>query len=715
MSEPILSAWPPLPPGAWLPRADGALPFPLEHEGCRWFARARHALWHGAGLIGLGAGDEVLAPAYHHGSEIEALARAGVSCRFYAGDPRLAPDPDELEALLGPRVRGLLLIHYLGFPQDARRWRSWCDEHGLLLLEDAAQAWLAQRDGDPAGAHGDLAIFCLYKTVGVPDGAALLAPRVAAAPAPAGHWGATALARRHAAWLAGRSAAAGWAYEALRPRRAYDPEQDFALGEPAGVRSRSTAVLLPRLADSGVAAARRARYAFLLEQLGERVPAPFERIRGGASPFAFPVETDDKPRLLERLARHGVDALDFWSQPHGSLPAGAFPAAATRRARTLALPVHQELRPSDLERIVAAVRGPARARAELRIEPIDDLERARDEWTHLAEQVGDPFATWEWATSWCRHLLGGRPLHLIACRRPDGRLAGILPLYESGRRPLRLLRFLGSGPADRQGPICLAADRGAVARALRRALTDRLRCDVLLAERLPGECGWSAFLPGRTVRREASPVLRIEGRSWDELLAARSANFRQQVRARERRLSRGFTLSYRLAEDPELVAGDLATLIDLHEARWSGGGSDAFAGARRGFHVELATRALRRGWLRLWFLELDGEPVAAWYGFRYGGADWFYQAGRDPRRERLSAGFVLMAHTVREAARDGMRAYHLLRGDEHYKARFAREDPGLDTIGVACGAAGRAAVAAAVLAAAAPPGGRRVLTRLAER
>jgi CelD/BcsL family acetyltransferase involved in cellulose biosynthesis len=349
---------------------------------------------------------------------------------------------------------------------------------------------------------------------------------------------------------------------------------------------------------------------------------------------------------------------------------------------------------------------------DLRLEPVGSLDELRAEWSELAEQVGDPFATWDWAAAWCRHLLGARPLYVLACRRPGGQLAGILPLYQAARRPLRVMRFVGAGPADRQGPICLPADRGAVARALRRALDDGLRSDVLLAERLPGEAGWSALLGGRLLRREASPLLSIDGRSFDELLRSRSANFRQQARARERRLGRRFDLRFRLADDQARLSDDFAALVALHAARWSAGGSEAFSGAARDFHADFAERALRNGWLRLWFLELDGRPAAAWYGFRYGGAEWFYQSGRDPQHDRDSVGFVLMTHTVREAAHDGIRTFHLLRGDDPYKARFAGADPGLETLAIGRGARGRAAAAAGALALAVPPGPRKLVRRL---
>src|SRR5207253_4133427 len=213
---------------------------PLAEPGCALFDRGRHALWHGLRELGLGSGDDVLVPAYHHGSEIEVLVRTGLTCRFYEADERLAPDEGELDDLCGPRTRALYLVHYLGFPQDAERWRRWCDERGLLLVEDAAQAWLASSGGRPAGSFGDLAIYCLYKTFGLPDGGALLlrAPqprRNGSQPAGLGR-----LARRHAAWLLERSPPLAELAARLERPAPYSPAEDFALGDPDAPPSAAT-------------------------------------------------------------------------------------------------------------------------------------------------------------------------------------------------------------------------------------------------------------------------------------------------------------------------------------------------------------------------------------------------------------------------------------------------------------------------------------------
>jgi CelD/BcsL family acetyltransferase involved in cellulose biosynthesis len=345
----------------------------------------------------------------------------------------------------------------------------------------------------------------------------------------------------------------------------------------------------------------------------------------------------------------------------------------------------------------------------VRLEPVAGLDAARADWTRLGEASGNLFSTWEWATVWWRHLGGGRPLHLVAARDDAGGIAALLPLYLERERPLRVLRFVGHGPADRLVPVCAPADRALAAEALGEALAGRIGgWHVAIADRLPGEEGWPELLGGRLLRREASPVLANEGGGWDAFLASRSKNFREQVRRRERKLGKAHELSYRLTRDAEELERDYATLVQLHHARW-GAGSSSFAGVREAMHLDFARLALERGWLRLWTLELDGRAAAAWLGFRFGGAEWYYQAGRDPELEREAVGFVLMAHTIREALNDGVDEYRLLLGGEAYKDRFATADPGLDTVVWARGVRGRGARAAARAALAAPPGVRRRL------
>ncbi len=688
-----LSVWPPLAPGVWATPPRETPPFPLGTPGCRLFSRGRDALWHGLQAAPIEPGDAVLAPAYHHGSEIEVLVRRGLECRFYGLTRRLEPDEDQLDALLGPRVRALQLIHYLGYPQDAARWRRWCDERGLLLIEDAAMAWLAELPEGPVGSHGDLAIYCLYKSFGLPDGAALASRAPAHGPREDGPRQLSAVAGLHLAWLAQRCAVAPLPHDA-RAGDGHVPEEDFALTDADAPPGAATRRLLPRVADRAAAARRRANARVLLDALGEQVPPPFDVVGAGAAPFAFPVRTGDKAALLDRLRRRGIEALDFWSHPHPALPR-RFADAAARRASTVALPVHQELRPGDLDRIVVAVRGHAARRPELRLEPVGDLAAAREAWRSLAARTRNVFATWEWASTWWEHFGRDGDLRLVLCERAAGAPVALLPLHLTRPGGLRVLRFLGHGPADQLGPVCAAEDVPTAARALRRALAGPLRgWDLLVADHLPADQAWDALLGARVAAHEPSPVADLRGTDWDAFLATRSAGLRKQIRYQERRLEREHELRYRLATDRDRLDDDFALLCRLHEQRWAPAESDALRGGRRAFLRDFAHRALDGGWLRLWFLELDGRAVAAWLGFRYGGVESYYQGGRDPAWDHRSVGAVLVAHTVRTAIADGMDEYRFLRGGEAYKDRLATHDAGVQTLTLAGSAAGSAALAA---------------------
>ena len=331
----------------------------------------------------------------------------------------------------------------------------------------------------------------------------------------------------------------------------------------------------------------------------------------------------------------------------------------------------------------------------LTIGTVNDLDALRADWSRLAEASGNVFSTWEWVDCWRRHIGRARTAVGVA-RRDDGSVAAILPLYTARRVPIRLVRFMGVGPSDDSARCRLPEDRAVAVDALRPHVEQTLGgSGLFLGERLWGEDWPWASLGGETVHHASSPVLTMSGRTFDEFLAGRSRNFREQVRRRERALARQHRVAFRLTETPEELEPDLSTLMRLHEARWAEGGSDAFTPQQRAFHQDFAAHAMRRGWLRLWTMEVDGRPAAAWYGLRFSGADFYYGRPRSrlrPAERRLRPA---LPHG-QSRLEDGMREYRFGRGHEPYKSRFADHDPGLAAIAIAAGATGAVAGLAAL-------------------
>ena len=119
---------------------------------------------------------------------------------------------------------------------------------------------------------------------------------------------------------------------------------------------------------------------------------------------------------------------------------------------------------------------------------------------------------------------------MTLCRKRNGKLSALLPLYVSRRWPLRVARFIGHGPADQLGPLCRQVDRTSIAIALRRTLSD-VGCQVLFGDTLHGGERWSQYLGADVYSNTSNPVLRLEWSSWDDYLDSRTANFNIERRA----------------------------------------------------------------------------------------------------------------------------------------------------------------------------------------
>jgi CelD/BcsL family acetyltransferase involved in cellulose biosynthesis len=370
--------------------------------------------------------------------------------------------------------------------------------------------------------------------------------------------------------------------------------------------------------------------------------------------------------------------------------------------------------PDHLDRPAAGTDGsrsgdPAPLRCEIwRAIPAAGDER-RAEWDELAAAATNIFGTPEFAATWWDHFGRGEP-RIVACRRSDdGALAALWPLYRRWAGPLRLVRAMGHGCGDELSLVCRPEDRTGAVDALGRLIGQRrLDADLVVLDHVgvEGEAavdawhhpsrrldatGWNG-VEHRVLHAEPSPVLVAGAGGWEELLASRSRNFRQQVRGRERRLQRQHEVELRLTAGSDELGPDLAQLVHLHGMRFDEAESNTFTPDRRRFHHDWAEVCRQRGWLRLWTLSADGAPVAAWYGFRFAAVESFYQSGRDPAWESASVGFVLLAATIRAALDDGMRQYRFLRGSEGYKGRFATGADSVATVAVPVTSRGRLAV-----------------------
>lgn len=303
-----------------------------------------------------------------------------------------------------------------------------------------------------------------------------------------------------------------------------------------------------------------------------------------------------------------------------------------------------------------------------------------DRWRALAELRENPFLTPEWYAAWLATHPDERPFVVLWHR--DGGLSGVLPLVVAPGGTVRLLRFAGARRGDWFTPACSADDEVAMASECGELLQrERSRWGLLRLDRIDSGSAWPQALwaaaaggriaPARPRRRDVLPFIRFDDDGYEGYLAGRSRNFRSQLGRRRRKLEREHGLTFRMTTAPERLDADLDTFFRLHEERWSArGGSSWDAEDVKRFHRRFAAAALARGWLRLWTAEADGAAAAAWYGWRIGGRYCYALSGLSRRFEPLALGTVLLAHTIEQAAAEGVTVYDLMWGDEGYKRRF---------------------------------------------
>ncbi|MGA2907099.1 MAG: DegT/DnrJ/EryC1/StrS family aminotransferase [Terracidiphilus sp.] len=127
------------------------------------------ALWLALAGAGIGAGDKVVTTPFSFFASVSAILRAGATPVLADIDPATFNlSPAAVEAVMngerGAAVKAILPVHLYGQCVNAAAFSKLGRERGLTIIEDAAQAWGAERNGVKAGALGDAAAFSFYPT-----------------------------------------------------------------------------------------------------------------------------------------------------------------------------------------------------------------------------------------------------------------------------------------------------------------------------------------------------------------------------------------------------------------------------------------------------------------------------------------------------------------------------------------------------------------------
>ena len=115
--------------------------------------------------LGIGVGDEVIVPSFTFAATANSVALTGAKPVFVDIDPKTFNiDPSLIKPAITKRTKAIQVVHLYGLAADMNQILTIAAKHGLLVIEDAAQAHLAEISGQKVGTFGDAAAFSFYPT-----------------------------------------------------------------------------------------------------------------------------------------------------------------------------------------------------------------------------------------------------------------------------------------------------------------------------------------------------------------------------------------------------------------------------------------------------------------------------------------------------------------------------------------------------------------------
>lgn len=310
--------------------------------------------------LNIGPGDEVITTPMTFIATSNAILHAGATPVFVDVEPDTGNiDARQVERAVTSRTRAVIPVHLYGLMADVQDLSDICQRHKLMLIEDAAHATEAVRDGFRPGQIGQAACFSFYATKNLT----------------CGEGGAIATNDPALAESVRRLRSHGMSKEAAgRYTGRYQHWDMLSLGYKANLSDIQAALLLGQLPRLEAQLARREAIAGRYESaFADLAGVGFPVVRGNATSarhlFTIWVEPGRRDECLWKLQEKGIGVavnyravhlLSYYRAEFGFQP-GDFPYAEAIGDRTLTLPLYPMMTDEQVDQVIEAVRDVAAA------------------------------------------------------------------------------------------------------------------------------------------------------------------------------------------------------------------------------------------------------------------------------------------------------------------------------------------------------------------
>jgi CelD/BcsL family acetyltransferase involved in cellulose biosynthesis len=322
----------------------------------------------------------------------------------------------------------------------------------------------------------------------------------------------------------------------------------------------------------------------------------------------------------------------------------------------------------------------------IRIEDDSDFYSLEADWNQLLKKSSNDnvFLTWDWLYTWWSFYKEGKDLCILLVKEAD-ELLGIAPLYLCTQRvigiPVRFLRIMGDEEVCSEYlDIIVKNDKVEhVYSLLCDYIINFIKWDVLFFSDFLIDSKFPQFFGRFTSDKALKTVIRnttinpylILTTTWDLYLSSMSENVKKNFKRRLNKLSKSFEWWFGLfpADRNGTLEQAMTQMMTLHENRWKQSKQyGVFKRKRfRSFHLTVAKQFCKKGWLRIFFIWVDQNPVATLYGYEYGRRLYYYQTGFDPNMAEFGIGNLVLLLSIKYSIESNLKEYDFLRGESPYK------------------------------------------------
>ncbi len=302
------------------------------------------------------------------------------------------------------------------------------------------------------------------------------------------------------------------------------------------------------------------------------------------------------------------------------------------------------------------------------VEVLDAVAPLAPEWDALAQRLGaGPFVSPDWiAAHWS--AFGAGRLAIVAVRR-ERRLGAVLALARRGNtaRSVTGAQTPGFGVLSEDDELTAQALAALPAQGVSRLTLSYVDRENPLADAVRRYAGARGqLLVERPMLR--SPYIELD-RTLAEYREGLRSSFKSDIRRRKRRLAEQGEVQFDVRDGSPELEQLLEEGWELEASGWKGRlGTAVAARPETGrFYAEIAHRAASRGRLRLYFLRLDGSPIAFFFALEQGRVLYLIKGGFDPAHGRMSPSQLLLERVIERAFATSLQRIELLGGDEPHK------------------------------------------------